>query len=387
MITIITGTPGAGKTLYAIAKLIKPLLGATIKVKDENGSEVVKPRTIYTNINGLMVDHELIGPGGTWEQGKTKEWEFKPIEQGQGLRDWHLWAKPGSVIVYDEFQKAWPPRANGAPVPPDIQGLDTHRHMGVDFILITQSPMNVDRHVHGLTGRHLHVRRMGNLGLTIVYEWDHCSRSLMYSKAITKSPWKYDKSVFQLYKSAEVHTKQPRKIPGLVWFLVAGIMGAAYLAPTTISRIQARINGEAPKAAETAKATPPGAASLPPQHPGTEPLPQVNETVAMAAPVAAPVFAGCVAKGPVCNCYSPEGARTETDMSMCDDLTKNRKSSNALDILPGPALRPTRLTDADRAMIEWVTERGHKMKEQAPPAATVTVQTADGEKQTLALSF
>lgn len=30
MITFITGTPGAGKTLYAISKLIKPLIGATL---------------------------------------------------------------------------------------------------------------------------------------------------------------------------------------------------------------------------------------------------------------------------------------------------------------------------------------------------------------------
>lgn len=190
MITIITGTPGAGKTLYAISKLITPLIGATVSGRDVDGKEITVERKIFTNINGALFDHELIDGG-----------------DNQGLRDWHKWAKPGSVIVFDEFQKAWPPRANGSKVPDDIQALDTHRHMGVDFVLITQSPMNVDRHIHGLCGRHLHVRRMGNMGLTIVYEWDHCSRSLMYSKSIAKSPWRFDKSVFKLYKSAELHTK------------------------------------------------------------------------------------------------------------------------------------------------------------------------------------
>lgn len=32
MITVITGTPGAGKTLYTIEKLLLPLVGKTVKV-------------------------------------------------------------------------------------------------------------------------------------------------------------------------------------------------------------------------------------------------------------------------------------------------------------------------------------------------------------------
>lgn len=237
MITLITGTPGAGKTLYAISKLILPLIGKTVTRKNENGEEEELPRTVYTNINGLLVDHELIGPGGQWS-GNQNKWIFEPMGEGQGLRDWHTWAKPGSVIVYDEFQKVWPPRPNGSPVPPDLQALDTHRHMGVDLVLITQSPNNHDRHVQGLAGRHLHVRRMGNMGLTIVYEWDHCSRSLMYSKAVSKAPWKYDKKVFRLYKSAEVHTKTPRKLPTLAFVAIAALVGALYFVPTAIQRIK-----------------------------------------------------------------------------------------------------------------------------------------------------
>jgi zona occludens toxin len=128
VITVITGTPGAGKTLYAISKLIRPLLGTTVTRTLPDGSKEELPRTIYTNISGALFDHELIDD-----------------RADGGLRNWHEWAKPGAVIVYDEFQKAWPPRPNGARVPDDIQALDTHRHMGVDFILITQNVMNVDR--------------------------------------------------------------------------------------------------------------------------------------------------------------------------------------------------------------------------------------------------
>ena len=227
MITVITGTPGAGKTLYTIEKLLLPQVGKTIKGRDEQGNEVQHERKVYTNINGLQIEHELIDGGET-----------------EGLRDWQKWAKPGSLIVFDEVQKVWPPRPNGSKIPEDVQALDTHRHLGVDFILITQNVLNVDRHIHALGGRHLHVRRVANMPLATVYEWDHISRGLLYSKAISKAPWKYSKKVFKLYKSSELHTKQPRRIPGLVWFILFGLAAMAVLTPQVFERIGGRLSGK-----------------------------------------------------------------------------------------------------------------------------------------------
>ncbi len=312
MITIITGVPGAGKTLYTIDKLIRPLLGQTITYKDANGEDVTAPRTIYTNINGALFDHELIDGG-----------------DNQGLRDWHKWAKPGSVIVFDEFQKIWPPRANGSKIPEEVQTLDTHRHMGVDFILVTQNVMNTDRHIHALGGRHLHVRRVGNLKLAVVYEWDHVSRSLQFSKAITKSPWRYDKRVFDLYRSAEAHTKQPRKVPTLVWFVLAGLVAMAYLGPTVYHRFQERTNptAKAPteadkalaaaKAADAEKKRQEGApAAVPVAAPApAAPAPAEAPAVASAAPP--PVFAGCAAAKGVCSCFDTAGTVVEREPAFC----------------------------------------------------------------------
>ncbi len=220
MITLITGTPGAGKTLYAISKLLRELVGSSVKKTEPDGSITEVPRRIITNINGLLLDHEFIGP-----------------DVGGGLADWHLWAKPGDVICYDEVQKSWPPRANGSKVPDYIQGLETHRHMGVDFIILTQNPMLIDRNVTALVGRHLHVRRFGGLGAAIVYEWDHCSRSLLFSKSIAKAPFRYDKSVFKLYKSAELHTKPKTRVPTLAFVVLAAIGGAALAIPYAAERI------------------------------------------------------------------------------------------------------------------------------------------------------
>lgn len=278
MITVITGTPGAGKTLHAIEKLLLPLVGKTITVTDPDGQQREAPRTIYTNINGLLIEHELIEVGGEWvASGNT--WEFKGNEFS--ARNWHQWAKPGAVIVVDEAQKMWPPRANGAKVPPDVQALDTHRHMGVDFVLITQSVMNTDRHIHALGGRHLHVRRVANMRMAVVYEWDHVSRSLQYSKAISKGAWRYSRKVFKLYRSAEVHTKQPRKLPGLVWFILAGLGAGVFLMPTVYDRFGQRFNPTAKQ--EPAK---PGTSGTVPA--GTQSKPAPGQQPSAPAPQAAP---------------------------------------------------------------------------------------------------
>lgn len=342
-ITLITGVPGSGKTLYAIDKLLRALIGATSDKVLENGDVQKIPRILYTNINGLLLDHEQIEGGGVWNtlsstsplhshlgtadnsvelSGKTWVYEGNP----QGLRNWIQWAKPGSVICYDEFQKFWPPRPNGAPIPPDLQTLDTHRHMGVDFILITQNCMNVDRHILGLVDRHLHVRRVANMNMAVVYEWDHASKSLLYKNALTKSPWRYNKGVFKLYKSAELHTKQKRNLPGLVWFVLIGICGAVYATPTLYNRIHDRAMGK-PAAAATA-------AALDQPKPGqkmeyskdgvrytvekTVTIEPVVTAAAPLVPVAAPVLAGCAAVAKKCACVDAGGYPVPVAPGFCE---------------------------------------------------------------------
>jgi zona occludens toxin len=243
MITLETGLPGAGKTLLCVDKLLRPLVGATVRHEDSEGNAVEVQRVIYSNINGLLLEHEKIGPGAPWiYDGKTDSWSQPEGGDKFGLNNWHEWAKPGSVIVYDEIQKPWPLAASGSKVPPCITALETHRHMGVDFIPITQHPMLIHANLVRLVGRHLHIRRMGNMGLAIVYEWDSCSRTLLYKNAFAKSPYRYAKDVFKLYKSAELHTKQPRKMPSLIWGVGIGLAAMVYFGPAAYGRIRDRIS-------------------------------------------------------------------------------------------------------------------------------------------------
>ncbi len=381
-ITTITGTPGAGKTLHAIEKLLLPLVGTTVE-QMENGVMVSHPRTIYTNIKGLTIEHELIGQGGDWTQDKTGEWTFKGT--GQGLRDWHLWAKPGAVIVYDEVQQVWKPRANGSPVPPDIGMLETHRHMGVDLVLITQNVMLVDRNIQALMARHLHVRRMANLNLAIVYEWDHCSKSLMYSKALTKTPWRYDKKIFKLYHSSDLHTKQPRSMPGLVWFILLGLVAAAILGPTMYKRMQDRFTPPSlavPAAASKSSSQPGQAlqnagAALPASAASGQTVPgQASQVVGMVGPVqAVPVFAGCARLRNVCQCYDSAAQIVDKPSEFCSAQTVRHPAIAGLPAFMDkvPDMMPDQRYDvADLALAGWVNRKNH------PPPGALYVKTELG---------
>lgn len=317
MITLETGVPGAGKTLYCVDKLLRTLVGAVVKHEDEAGNIVEVPRTIYTNINGLLLEHQKIGPGTAWtHDAKTDTWTQPKDADKFGLNNWHEWAQPGSVIVYDEVQKPWPLAAAGSRVPPCITALETHRHMGVDFIVLTQHPMLIHANMVRLVGRHLHIRRMGNMGLAIVYEWDSCSRTLLYKNALAKSPYRYSKQVFDLYKSAELHTKQPRKMPSLVWGILFGLCAIAWFGPAAYGRIAERISPTPPVAAVVPAVKAPGP-SLP-GHSVEGSVPgMVVTTVQNPLPPPGPEVVGCGQLRSVCRCYDKDGLHVVKPEAFC----------------------------------------------------------------------
>ncbi|WP_137894034.1 zonular occludens toxin domain-containing protein [Ramlibacter sp. 2FC] len=344
MITFVTGPPGSGKTLYTISKLLQPLVGTTVKQETDDGLTVELPRTIYTNVKGLLIDHELIDEAC--------------------LNTWHEWAKPGSIICFDEVQKPWPPRPNGSKVPDYIQHLETHRHMGIDFIVMTQHPLLVDRNLVNLVGRHLHMRRVANFAMAVVYEWDHASKSLLYKNSITKSPWRYDKKVYKLYKSAEVHTKQPRKVPGLVWFILVGLIGVAVMLPTTYARIKERALGPTPTPATLAQRSPAAnsaqaqlvPASMQPASAAAGQVPSPTQGVQPAR-----AFAGCSIFRGQCSCFDDDGRRAKVEPEICaaetdfGDVKKHDYQVAALVDARGYPVPPAAPSEAELDAMAWMS--------------------------------
>lgn len=315
MQTLITGVPGSGKTAIVVQEFIKPMLGTTVKVQPMDGESYEAQRVLYTNIKGLQLPHVLLEAGPVWRQVGKDGWEQAEGNK-LGIHNWHEWAKPGAMIVLDEFQRIWPQRPNGAPVPPDVSAMDTHRHGGVDLILLTQK-QSFDQHIKGLLGRHVHLRRMWPFAAGIMYEWDSHSQSLLYSKAFKRKPYKIKKSTYELYHSADAHTKQASAIPTLVWFLVAGVVAMGVLGPTFYGRMQERI-GTPKKAAEVAKVERPAGTSIKPIDESV----REAEPAAVAPPADVPVLLGCVASAVRCVCFGSDGARLDKSAEFCTAYTR-----------------------------------------------------------------
>ena len=158
MIYLVTGTPGAGKSLYAISTLVQELLS---RVLVRHGKTVHR-RLCVDGVNGLVLPHEKLAEGVEAEDGSLKPGE------GNGIWNWWEWCQPGDVIFVDEVQRWFRPRGMGVKVPPEIKHLETHRHLGVDFVFVTQNPMLMDQNVRRLVYRHQHIRRLWGMQRAVI---------------------------------------------------------------------------------------------------------------------------------------------------------------------------------------------------------------------------
>jgi len=210
MITLITGVPGGGKTLYCIHEILRKQTQANATLIAE-GKE---PRKIFVDgIPDLLLPHDLAGD----------------------IDDWHNWAADGSLIIVDEVQRIWRPAGMGKGVPESIAQLETHRHRGIDFVILTQHPMLIHSNVRNLIGKHIHLRRTA-FGV-YVYEWSECvNPSSAWKTAITRAKWSHPKSSFGLYKSAEIHNKVKFRIPPALMLLSFALLAFAFLGYRLYSR-------------------------------------------------------------------------------------------------------------------------------------------------------
>ncbi|AVO48119.1 zonular occludens toxin [Melaminivora suipulveris] len=215
MLTLITGVPGSGKTAGAVDLLLREYAD----------------RPLYVDgLNGLELEHVAVD-----------------------VLDWPKEVPDGAVVVVDEVQRKWRPRGPGGKVPESVAALETHRHRGLDFILITQNPRLLDSNVRSLVGRHVHIRDTGWMGRWW-YEWPECNEALAWAKCQNKRRYKLPRRVFDLYKSASLHTKPVRKVPLMLY-----ILGAVLVALIVVGSLLWRktTKAEAPALAPAPAATTP----------------------------------------------------------------------------------------------------------------------------------
>lgn len=173
-ITLITGVPGSGKTLRAVWYA---------KQASEAGDTVFQ-----CNVNGMAVDGVIEFPDPT-------KWEELPA---------------GAVLIIDECQRFF--RAGigaGTKLPSYIAAMETIRHMGIRLILLTQHPALIHGNIRALVGLHEHIVREDGKQSVTVYTRSRVIDNVRSDKALATEDhhtWSYPKEIFELYKSAEVHT-------------------------------------------------------------------------------------------------------------------------------------------------------------------------------------
>ena len=194
MIYWFTGQPGHGKTLHAIEKLLE--------YKD-------KGRIVYAcNIRGF-------------DYAKTGVIEMTPEQ----FRDWMNFLPDGAVALVDEAyeHEMLPKRPPGAKVPLHVEQLAKHRHRGLDFIFVSQSPdKQCDQFVQDLIERHVHVRRMFGTQYVQLREFDRFEARAEKATPIVNRRRKLPNRPMGTYQSTEMDTTE-RRVPWYWW--AAGIGG------------------------------------------------------------------------------------------------------------------------------------------------------------------
>ena len=301
MIYLITGNPGAGKSLYAISVLVQTLMSEKVVID----GAAFERRLVVDGVPNLLLNHELLAPG------QAREGVLCPAD-GDGLWNWPEWCKPGDIIFIDEVQRWWRPRGNGTKVPLEVQALETHRHKGVDFVIVTQNPMLLDQNVRRLVGRHQHVRRLAGMKRAVIYDWDTCSGTLNFKSAVAKSYFGYPKSAYALYKSSELHTKQRQKIPLWVGVPLLGLVLGAVMAPRAFAVLSGAASGRGITQHASAAPSPFSVASAP--VPGV--VPASGVVVSQSKPEE---YSGCIVVRERCACYDVKGNKVDKDPALCRD--------------------------------------------------------------------
>ena len=196
MLTLTTGGPGTGKTAHLITELIKVHKQQPYRdffIHGINQFTAFKHTTIYCRspLCDLCRAQEL-------------------PDDALFVEDWHVWQKSHYMIVIDEVQRIWG-TSNGTNKNEAISRLQTHRHYGLDFWLVSQSPKLIHADVRAMVGRHIHLESKWSGRKQ--FEWSEARDNTLSRTDAVVRPYTLPKHIFRYYKSAEVHTTQEKRKP------------------------------------------------------------------------------------------------------------------------------------------------------------------------------
>ena len=313
MIYLITGTPGTGKTAFAVSSIINNREGL-FKYETEDGETVDRP-LYFCHIDGL--DEKALKAHRLTEE----QIQSAPLNE---------LVPQGSVVIVDEADYAYPTRPAAKEVPPYVKTLKELRHDGFTLILMTQHPSMLDSYIRNLVGKHWHLERK-QVG-TKLYEFYRCETNIASAcaaKGVTSDFYKPDKRAFKYYKSASVHIKFKKKLHpvfyGMGLLLVCAPLFFYYSSgrfkryvgaeeqPAAVAIAETSALAQQQAAADNYSAAPPVAASMPigakvedyrPRIANLQETAPIYDSLRQVADF--PRRVACVASADSCNCYSQQ---------------------------------------------------------------------------------
>ncbi len=343
MLFLITGQPGNGKTLRAMALMREEYERNQAAVKA--GKE--EARRFFSNIKGAALGefYDEIGKAPV-----TNPNAFPWVERLPAHNDWTQ-LPANSYVQYDEahsdgktpdleiYGRLFPSTGKpGESDDPRIRAMSTHRHRGFDIVLMTQWPSKIHHQVRTLVGKHIHMNRAMGLAASGVYTWTRAQSDPYDEKARESGEeeiWSHEKDLYPRYISATHHTaaykfKMPKKIKNgiitgvTILAMLAGVFTYMDWWSAIIPGGQA--NGQAQAQPSEAGAAPPGMPrSFQPDIPTDNAIPTLNPGMGAYIEIqtaAAPTLAGCV-KGRTCRCFNTDGMQIDMHRSQCETLLEN----------------------------------------------------------------
>lgn len=208
-IILITGTPGSGKTLYAMSKIQEAL---------KTG------RPVFTNIEDCKLEGVQPIPKNN---NNEEDWTLTPSGDLSS-------EKFGSLIVYDEAQKNdffCYKKGEKLSNHHIIKDMETHRHKAYDIILITQSPKFLHLHFLELVSEHYHVIRRFNRNQAEIHLYRKAEYNVGSKASFERSEdsfaWNYDKKLFDKYKSTVAVTNKDFRFSSKMkksFYIIGGIL-------------------------------------------------------------------------------------------------------------------------------------------------------------------
>ncbi|MEX5213383.1 MAG: zonular occludens toxin domain-containing protein [Nitrospiraceae bacterium] len=216
MIELYEGVPGSGKSYHGIAEKFLPW--------------VRQGRRLYIYVDGIYLDRLALFTGievaqlqqqiTVWKNSTEVLSSFPHIE-------------PGSAVIIDEAQTVF--RSMQKVEPGLLRWLETHRHYGVDILLMCQDYRQMSQGVTRLIEATIRFRKLSFVGLNKKYQGkvrgNPEDTELIRAFVGTYSPAVY--AYYSSYANAAIHEEQRRhsvlKSARVVVGLVAGLFALALM--------------------------------------------------------------------------------------------------------------------------------------------------------------